>query len=165
MVNVPWVFNACWVFIKGLLDEQYVTPCLPLYLSIFIYDAVLHRTVAKISMSSSGHCLDTLLKDVPLESIPTSLGGSFALFNEPFHFDLSSEGPFYLEGHSAGVVTQALDRLSLKVGDNSTILSTGGVASDSSACVVTKEKEDKLSESYDTVSNTSGSCYSDHDHC
>lgn len=33
-----------------------------------------------------------------LDNIPTSLGGRFASYNEPFQFDLSNEGPFYYDG-------------------------------------------------------------------
>ena len=54
------------------------------------------RTIAKISLSSSGQILDTLLKDIPLESIPKALGGTFEDFNEPFEFDTSETGPFFL---------------------------------------------------------------------
>ena len=54
------------------------------------------RTVAKISLSSSGQILDTLLNDIPLESIPKALGGTFEEFNEPFEFDTSETGPFFL---------------------------------------------------------------------
>lgn len=33
-----------------------------------------------------------------LDNIPTSLGGRFASYNEPFEFDLSPDGPFYYDG-------------------------------------------------------------------
>lgn len=56
------------------------------------------RTVAKISLSSSGKILETLQKDIPLESIPKALGGSFEEFNEPFVFDTSETGPFFYPG-------------------------------------------------------------------
>jgi len=117
-------------------------------------------------MSSTGHCLDTLLKDVPLESIPTSLGGTFSQFNEPFHFDLSEEGPFFLEGYHTGAVTQAVSRLSLNVGDTS-VSSIDSIAVGSNCSIATsacKEKDDKLNETSETLSNTSGSCCSDNDH-
>ena len=61
-------------------------------------DSFDRRTVAKISLSSSGQILDTLQKDIPLESIPKALGGTFEEFNEPFVFDTSETGPFYLSG-------------------------------------------------------------------
>ena len=56
------------------------------------------RTVEKISLSSSGKILETLQKDMPLESIPKALGGSFEEFNEPFVFDTSETGPFFYPG-------------------------------------------------------------------
>jgi hypothetical protein len=39
--------------------------------------------------------METLLEDIPIESIPEYLGGKFALHNEAFAFDLSPTGPFY----------------------------------------------------------------------
>ncbi len=41
--------------------------------------------------------MNVLLKDMSLENIPTSLGGQFASYNEPFLFDLSPGGPFHYE--------------------------------------------------------------------
>jgi len=76
MVNVPWVFNAMWHFVKGLLDEA---------------------SVAKVSLSSSNY-MDTLLKDIPHESIPVALGGGFTSYNEAYVFDVSESGPLYYLG-------------------------------------------------------------------
>eukprot|EP01035_Chromulina_nebulosa_P033425 gene33425-44756_t len=75
MVNVPWVFNSFWHFIKGTLDE---------------------KTLSKISLSGSSNVLESLIQEIPKESIPTTLGGSFGSFHEPFEFDLSESGPFYI---------------------------------------------------------------------
>lgn len=45
--------------------------------------------------------MDTLLKDIPFESVPQCLGGGFALYNEQLRFDLSEEGPLYYSGAPA----------------------------------------------------------------
>lgn len=42
--------------------------------------------------------MDTLLKDIPMESIPSLLGGGFTSYNEPYAFDLSVGGPLHYEG-------------------------------------------------------------------
>ena len=52
--------------------------------------------LAKINLTGSKY-LDTLLKDMPLESVPKSLGGKFELYNESYAFDTSAAGPFYIE--------------------------------------------------------------------
>ena len=52
--------------------------------------------LAKINLTGSKY-LDTLLKDMPLESVPKSLGGKFELYNESYDFDTSAAGPFYTE--------------------------------------------------------------------
>lgn len=39
--------------------------------------------------------MDTLLEDIPFESIPECLGGGFKLYNEPYEFDLSESGPLF----------------------------------------------------------------------
>lgn len=56
-----------------------------------------HRSVAKVSLSSSNY-MDTLLKDIPMESIPALLGGGFTSYNESYSFDLSPGGPLHYEG-------------------------------------------------------------------
>ncbi len=61
----------------------------------FIYQHLFSRTLAKISLSASGDILETLQKDISMESIPKTLGGTFELFNEPYVFDTSETGPFY----------------------------------------------------------------------
>lgn len=42
--------------------------------------------------------METLLKDMPIESIPVRIGGTFAEYNEPFDFDLSEGGPLHYPG-------------------------------------------------------------------
>ncbi len=51
--------------------------------------------------------MDTLLKDIPFESIPASLGGGFTSYNESFVFDMSVDGPLFCanEGADAGIDT------------------------------------------------------------
>eukprot|EP00602_Paraphysomonas_sp_CaronLab_P008996 CAMPEP_0185023696 /NCGR_PEP_ID=MMETSP1103-20130426/6342_1 /TAXON_ID=36769 /ORGANISM="Paraphysomonas bandaiensis, Strain Caron Lab Isolate" /LENGTH=339 /DNA_ID=CAMNT_0027556411 /DNA_START=34 /DNA_END=1053 /DNA_ORIENTATION=+ len=70
IVNAPWIFNTLWYFIKGMLDV---------------------RTAAKVSFMGSNY-LSTLEQEVPLESIPTSLGGRYEGYNEAFEFDTSEGG-------------------------------------------------------------------------
>eukprot|EP01031_Cornospumella_fuschlensis_P027185 gene27185-32845_t len=74
-VNTPWIFHSMWFFIKTFLDEF---------------------TLAKISLL--GHTfMDELEKDISYTHIPSRLGGGFSMYNEPFDFDLSPGGPFYLD--------------------------------------------------------------------
>jgi hypothetical protein len=76
VTSVPFIFNAFWLMIKGLLDEQ----CL-----------------AKISLSASGKTHEVLLADgVPMSSIPELIGGEFKLYNEAFEFD--SKGALHYPG-------------------------------------------------------------------
>ena len=42
--------------------------------------------------------MKTLQAEVSEDSIPESLGGKFALWNEPYDFDLSVSGPLYFDG-------------------------------------------------------------------
>eukprot|EP00601_Ochromonadales_sp_CCMP2298_P025263 CAMPEP_0173284176 /NCGR_PEP_ID=MMETSP1143-20121109/7877_1 /TAXON_ID=483371 /ORGANISM="non described non described, Strain CCMP2298" /LENGTH=504 /DNA_ID=CAMNT_0014222123 /DNA_START=9 /DNA_END=1524 /DNA_ORIENTATION=- len=71
MVNVPWLFNTFWYFIKGFLDED---------------------TIAKINMCGPNY-LPVLLEDITFENIPECLGGGFKQYNEAFVFDTSEGGP------------------------------------------------------------------------
>lgn len=50
--------------------------------------------------------LETLLQDMPLSSIPVRLGGSFASYNEEFHFDLALGGPLHYLGAPDGFQTR-----------------------------------------------------------
>lgn len=52
--------------------------------------------LAKINLTGSKF-MDTLLKDMPLESVPKALGGKFELYNESYAFDTSITGPFHCE--------------------------------------------------------------------
>lgn len=56
-----------------------------------------NSTLAKISLSG-GNYMDTLLKDLEFENIPSILGGGFTLYNEPFDFDTTPGGPLYYDG-------------------------------------------------------------------
>ena len=42
--------------------------------------------------------MKTLLNLMDMEMIPTSIGGNFELYNEPFDFDLTENGPLYYSG-------------------------------------------------------------------
>jgi hypothetical protein len=42
--------------------------------------------------------MDTLLQEVPFESIPQCLGGGFKLYNEQYFFDYSETGALYYPG-------------------------------------------------------------------
>lgn len=57
MINVPWVFNTVWYFVKGLLAE---------------------RTIQKISVMGSGF-MKEIQEDVELSNIP----GEFSLSLSP----------------------------------------------------------------------------------
>lgn len=70
IVNAPWIFNTIWYFVKGLLDV---------------------RTASKVNFISSPF-LNTLATEVPLDSIPVSLGGNYQGWNTPFEFDQSEDG-------------------------------------------------------------------------
>ena len=50
------------------------------------------------------------MQDIPKESIPTTLGGSFGSFNEPFEFDLSESGPFYVSAEDVLLVEKVGER-------------------------------------------------------
>lgn len=80
MIKVPWMFNTLWYFIKGLLDAS---------------------TVAKVAITGADF-METLLKDMPIESIPKKYGGLYEGNNTPFAFDLSEDGPFQYLGQKMG---------------------------------------------------------------
>eukprot|EP01040_Poterioochromonas_malhamensis_P015711 gene15711-17638_t len=67
MINVPWIFNTAWYFIKGLLAE---------------------RTVAKINVLGSSF-LSEVEKEVPFSSIPDLVGGRYTGYGQytSFKFD------------------------------------------------------------------------------
>ena len=70
MVNVPWIFETLWVFVKGLLDEGIL------------------KKIALLGVNF----MDELMKDIPFESIPQSLGGSLPNDHWGFDFDISPTG-------------------------------------------------------------------------
>ena len=91
MINVPWVFNTIWFFVKGMLDEN---------------------TIRKITISGSDF-LDVVKGEVPMDSIPARIGGRYNGDNKPFIFDLSASGPFYYENDTIGNMYRAnLDKVS-----------------------------------------------------
>jgi len=73
-----------------------------LYLS-FIFS---FRTLSKISLSGSTNVVETLKQEIPQESIPTTLGGTFGSFYEPFEFDVSESGPFYVSAEDMQLLTE-----------------------------------------------------------
>mmetsp|Transcript_8831 Transcript_8831/g.7891 ORF Transcript_8831/g.7891 Transcript_8831/m.7891 type:complete len:411 (+) Transcript_8831:60-1292(+) len=75
-VNVPWIFNTAWAFIKRLLDED---------------------IIAKISIIGTEY-REILLHHISLENIPELLGGDFKLYNEPYEFNISEDSPLYYPG-------------------------------------------------------------------
>lgn len=54
-------------------------------------------TLAKLTLSGTDY-MDTLLKEVPFDSIPACLGGGFHQYNEHYEFDLSEGGALFYEG-------------------------------------------------------------------
>jgi hypothetical protein len=75
-INAPKIFNDVWYFVKGFL---------PAY------------SVAKINIYSTSY-LEPMRKQIPIENIPTCIGGMFEISNEPFEFDLSDEGGLHYDG-------------------------------------------------------------------
>ena len=75
-VNVPWVFNAFWFFVKQFLDPP---------------------TIEKINLMTSDF-MDTMLEGISIDMIPKSLGGLFESYNEPFEFDVAKGGPLWYPG-------------------------------------------------------------------
>lgn len=65
---------------------------LPLFFPLFFS----LRTLSKISLCGATNVVETLQQEMPKESIPVTLGGTFGSFNEPFEFDVSESGPFYV---------------------------------------------------------------------
>ena len=76
MVNVPWIFNSIWWLVKNILDPN---------------------TIKKISITGTDY-MKVLQKDIPLSSIPISLGGKCVPREDLFRFDTSPSGPFYYPG-------------------------------------------------------------------
>jgi len=77
MINIPWVFNTIWFFVKNLIDEN---------------------TQKKVTINSSDY-MDMLLKECPIESVPARVGGKYTGDNRFFLFDVSENGPHYYLGH------------------------------------------------------------------
>lgn len=73
MVNVPWVFNTIWYFVKGMLDDN---------------------TIKKVTINTTDY-LDALRNEVPLDAIPQVLGGHYEPKDVMFEFDISRDGPFF----------------------------------------------------------------------
>eukprot|EP01038_Epipyxis_sp_PR26KG_P013277 gene13277-17790_t len=104
MINVPWIFNAMWFFIKGLLDEF---------------------TLAKISLTGSSYMAE-LQEDISIENIPEILGGKNKSYNEPYIFDISVGGPLYCptDNNNIPYTSSILSGSSLKINDNNDKTST-----------------------------------------
>lgn len=65
MINMPWLFNTIWFFIKGLLAA---------------------RTVAKVNISGSSY-MSELEKDIPKDKIPAMVGGTYKDNRTSFPFN------------------------------------------------------------------------------
>lgn len=76
LVNVPWIFNFLWVFIRPFLDAS---------------------TIAKIHIHGYGsnEFLEAVKDKISEEAIPDFLGGKMVCENDAFEFDLSPTGPFH----------------------------------------------------------------------
>jgi hypothetical protein len=59
-----------------------------------VFCVLLHRILEKVAMCGAPF-MPMLLQDTTMESIPECIGGTFKLFNEPYPFDLSVDGPLY----------------------------------------------------------------------
>ena len=143
-INVPWIFTAFWYFVRSFLDELWVPTIVPLHMpccsSNWLY-ACEYSTLAKLSLSGSTY-IDTLLKDMPLESIPVRIGGKFELYNEAYEFDISEEGPLHCDATQGTLIptsSSAASLLSYKdTAESATILSeTRGVIQDHQPPVLT----------------------------
>jgi len=86
-INVPWVFNTLWAFIKGLIDPN---------------------TLKKVTMSSDGG-MEKLLEDLPITSIPKRVGGTYEGYNLPFTFNTAENGPFHYPGRPVFAATANAD--------------------------------------------------------
>lgn len=82
-VNVPWIFNTLWTFVKGLIDPN---------------------TLKKVTMSGDGGMVK-LLEDIHPESIPLRLGGTYCKYNAPFTFNTAPTGPFHYAGRPVFAAT------------------------------------------------------------
>jgi hypothetical protein len=60
-----------------------------------------YRILEKVAMCGAPF-MPMLLQDTIMESIPECIGGTFKLFNEPYPFDLSVDGPLYCPGAPTG---------------------------------------------------------------
>jgi len=74
MINVPWVFNIVWVFVKPFLDQA---------------------TIDKVNIHGWGaDYISAVKNEISIESIPAFLGGKFEGGNSAFSFDISPDGPY-----------------------------------------------------------------------
>ena len=77
MINAPWIFNSIWWIVKNIMDPN---------------------TIKKISITGTDY-MKVLLKDMPITSIPNTIGGNFIPSEQLFKFDISPEtSPFYYPG-------------------------------------------------------------------
>jgi len=88
-INVPWLFNTLWTFVKGLIDPN---------------------TQRKMTMNGDGG-MDKLLADLPSSSIPRRLGGTYDGYNTPFVFNVTESGPFHYKGRPVFAVVADMDHM------------------------------------------------------
>lgn len=112
MINVPWVFNTVWYFIKGNLS------CLYIYLSrifmsytISMLGLLAAKTVSKITLYG-GTFIDEIAKEIPHANLPSLVGGSYVGYQNyvSFPFDRSYFNPATVlasSSSSASAVTVA----------------------------------------------------------
>ena len=79
LVNVPWIFNFLWVFIRPFLDSA---------------------TLSKIHIhgTGAGDFALAVRDKISVDAIPEFLGGQMKCSNEAFFFDTSPAGAFHVAG-------------------------------------------------------------------
>lgn len=88
--------------------------------------------------------MDTLLKDMPLESIPVCIGGKFEQYNEAYEFDVSEGGPLHCVTQRAPIPSSA---------ESATIISeTRGVVSEDQSPAVQTSSDDVVKDSVPNIS-------------
>eukprot|EP00596_Hydrurales_sp_CCMP1899_P002110 CAMPEP_0119041300 /NCGR_PEP_ID=MMETSP1177-20130426/11515_1 /TAXON_ID=2985 /ORGANISM="Ochromonas sp, Strain CCMP1899" /LENGTH=479 /DNA_ID=CAMNT_0007007231 /DNA_START=91 /DNA_END=1527 /DNA_ORIENTATION=- len=96
MINVPWIFNSIWFFVKGLMDSN---------------------TLKKVSLEGKDFSKG-LLKEVPIASVPIAIGGTFIASDILLEFNTTRNGPFYIESEHEKLKTS---RKSQKINDENSV--------------------------------------------